>query len=250
MRVSRASCERAARVDATMPDVPAKFLAPPTGGPAARKPRKRGKRKGGVTKAKADRAKPSDAADSDFDSRDGTSDASDGSGPESEDEGDDGYRKGGYHPVRVGDTYKDGRYVVLEKLGWGHFSTCWLCDDTATGAKVALKVQKSAQHYTEAAMDEIKRSSERSRTCAPSIGGRGPRPATATPPSPGAQLALGHVRAGRGGGWERSGGFRGGGFVRAGAAPGRREGCAAAGQLRAQRTERDARVHDVRGAGG
>ena len=137
-----------------MPDVPAKFLAPPTGGPAG-KPRKRGKRKGGVTKAKADRAKPSDAADSDFDSRDGTSDASDGSGPESEDEGDDGYRKGGYHPVRVGDTYKDGRYVVLEKLGWGHFSTCWLCDDTATGAKVALKVQKSAQHYTEAAMDEI-----------------------------------------------------------------------------------------------
>ena len=137
-----------------MPDVPAKFLAPPTGGPAG-KPRKRGKRKGGAAKAKADRAKPSDAADSDFDSRDGASDASDASEPESEDEGDDGYRKGGYHPVRVGETYKDGRYVILEKLGWGHFSTCWLCDDTSTGAKVALKVQKSAQHYTEAARDEI-----------------------------------------------------------------------------------------------
>eukprot|EP01047_Picozoa_sp_COSAG01_P046987 COSAG01_NODE_4450_length_5008_cov_2.475657_5_plen_77_part_00 len=32
---------------------------------------------------------------------------------------------GGYHPVRVGDLY-NGRYVVLHKLGWGHFSTVWM----------------------------------------------------------------------------------------------------------------------------
>lgn len=31
----------------------------------------------------------------------------------------------------------------------------WLCDDLQTRAKVALKVQKSAEHYTEAAYDEI-----------------------------------------------------------------------------------------------
>jgi Serine/threonine protein kinase len=75
---------------------------------------------------------------------------------ESEDEGADFYRKGGYHPVAVGDTYKDGRYVVREKLGWGHFSTVWICDDVQhPGTRVALKVQKSASHYTEAARDEI-----------------------------------------------------------------------------------------------
>jgi hypothetical protein len=36
---------------------------------------------------------------------------------------------GGYHPVEVGDTYRNGRYLVLKKLGWGHFSTVWLCWD-------------------------------------------------------------------------------------------------------------------------
>ncbi|KAK9904075.1 hypothetical protein WJX75_003847 [Coccomyxa subellipsoidea] len=78
-----------------------------------------------------------------------------GSDEDSEDEGTEGYRKGGYHPVRIGEKYKDGRYVVLRKLGWGHFSTVWLVQDTKTGVEAALKVQKSAQHYTEAARDEI-----------------------------------------------------------------------------------------------
>ncbi|KAH6793583.1 ser/arg-rich protein kinase 4 [Perilla frutescens var. hirtella] len=73
----------------------------------------------------------------------------------SEDEGTDDYRRGGYHAVRIGDTFKHGRYVVQSKLGWGHFSTVWLAWDTQKSIHVALKVQKSAQHYTEAAMDEI-----------------------------------------------------------------------------------------------
>ncbi|KAJ7976032.1 Protein kinase [Quillaja saponaria] len=73
----------------------------------------------------------------------------------SEDEGTEDYRRGGYHAVRVGDTFKSGRYVVQSKLGWGHFSTVWLAWDTKHSRYVALKVQKSAQHYTEAAMDEI-----------------------------------------------------------------------------------------------
>ena len=50
--------------------------------------------------------------------------------------------------------YND-RYTVLRKLGWGHFSTVWLCLDQHTDAFVALKVQKSAEHYTEAAVDEV-----------------------------------------------------------------------------------------------
>ncbi|XWS66769.1 hypothetical protein CRYUN_Cryun05aG0229000 [Craigia yunnanensis] len=73
----------------------------------------------------------------------------------SEDEGTEDYRRGGYHAVRIGDTFKNGRYVVQSKLGWGHFSTVWLARDTQLSRYVALKVQKSAQHYTEAAMDEI-----------------------------------------------------------------------------------------------
>lgn len=48
----------------------------------------------------------------------------------SEDEGTQDYRRGGYHAVRIGDTFKNGRYVVQSKLGWGHFSTVWLAWDT------------------------------------------------------------------------------------------------------------------------
>ena len=66
------------------------------------------------------------------------------------------YCKGGYHPVSVGETYNNGKYVVVRKLGWGHFSTVWLSRDTASGKHVALKVVRSAAHYTETAIDEIK----------------------------------------------------------------------------------------------
>jgi hypothetical protein len=65
------------------------------------------------------------------------------------------YCKGGYHPVKIGDLYAQ-RYHVLRKLGWGHFSTVWLCWDFKAIRFVALKIVKSAKHYTEAAADEIK----------------------------------------------------------------------------------------------
>ncbi|GAC74159.1 ras-related GTPase [Moesziomyces antarcticus T-34] len=66
------------------------------------------------------------------------------------------YGKGGYHPVHVGDTFSDGRYLIVRKLGWGHFSTVWLAKDNKMKRHVALKVVKSAPHYTETALDEIK----------------------------------------------------------------------------------------------
>jgi len=66
------------------------------------------------------------------------------------------YCKGGYHPVQVGEQYKEGKYTVVRKLGWGHFSTVWLSKDNTTGKHVALKVVRSAAHYTETALDEIK----------------------------------------------------------------------------------------------
>lgn len=47
---------------------------------------------------------------------------------------------GGYHPVKLGEKFKQGRYVVLKKLGWGHFSTVWLVLDTHTHTFAALKV--------------------------------------------------------------------------------------------------------------
>jgi serine/threonine-protein kinase SRPK3 len=66
------------------------------------------------------------------------------------------YCKGGYHPVQVGENFKDGKYTVVRKLGWGHFSTVWLSRDNKSGKHVALKVVRSAAHYTETAIDEIK----------------------------------------------------------------------------------------------
>jgi len=65
------------------------------------------------------------------------------------------YVKGGYHPVKIGDLFHN-RYHVIRKLGWGHFSTVWLCWDLQDKKFVALKVVKSASHYTETALDEIK----------------------------------------------------------------------------------------------
>uniref|UniRef100_A0A8C1XU47 non-specific serine/threonine protein kinase n=1 Tax=Cyprinus carpio TaxID=7962 RepID=A0A8C1XU47_CYPCA len=65
------------------------------------------------------------------------------------------YCKGGYHHVKIGDLF-NGRYHVIRKLGWGHFSTVWLAWDIQGKCFVAMKVVKSAEHYTETALDEIK----------------------------------------------------------------------------------------------
>lgn len=73
---------------------------------------------------------------------------------EDDDEDEESYKPGGYHPVRIGDVFND-RFKVTEKLGWGHFSTVWKCFDMQTSHYVALKVQKSAKQYHEAAKDEV-----------------------------------------------------------------------------------------------
>ncbi|XP_054880948.1 SRSF protein kinase 2-like [Poeciliopsis prolifica] len=65
------------------------------------------------------------------------------------------YGIGGYYRVEIGEIFVD-RYQVLKKLGWGHFSTVWLCWDMVTKHFVALKVVKSAEMFTESALDEIK----------------------------------------------------------------------------------------------
>ncbi|KAF5937981.1 hypothetical protein HYC85_025487 [Camellia sinensis] len=77
------------------------------------------------------------------------------SGSEEEDEGIDSYRKGGYHAVRVGDSFSGGRYIAQRKLGWGQFSTVWLAYDIQFSRYVALKIQKSAPQFAQAALHEI-----------------------------------------------------------------------------------------------
>ncbi|KAG2731784.1 hypothetical protein G9P44_005371 [Scheffersomyces stipitis] len=54
------------------------------------------------------------------------------------------------------ENYKNGKYTLVRKLGWGHFSTVWLARDNDKHSHVAMKIVRSAKHYTETAVDEIK----------------------------------------------------------------------------------------------
>ncbi|KAH3760616.1 CMGC SRPK kinase [Pelomyxa schiedti] len=77
-----------------------------------------------------------------------------GGAEDEEDEGTADYKKGGYHPVSLGDVFSS-RYTIVSKVGWGHFSTVWRAHDTNLNKDVAMKIVKSAHRYTEAARDEI-----------------------------------------------------------------------------------------------
>ena len=57
----------------------------------------------------------------------------------SEDEGMPDYKIGGYHCMHIGEVLVD-RYVIMQKLGWGHFSTVWLAKDIHYNTYVALKI--------------------------------------------------------------------------------------------------------------
>jgi serine/threonine-protein kinase SRPK3 len=39
------------------------------------------------------------------------------------------------------------RYVLIQKLGWGHFSTVWLAKDFKYNNYAAVKIMKSSPHY-------------------------------------------------------------------------------------------------------
>lgn len=49
------------------------------------------------------------------------------------------YRPGGYHPIMIGDMLHD-RYRIVDKLGFGGYSTVWLAHDSLLGHYVAVKV--------------------------------------------------------------------------------------------------------------
>lgn len=52
------------------------------------------------------------------------------------------YSPGGYHPIHIGDELS--HYTVIDKLGWGAYSTVWLATDSGNdGAFVVISVSKS-----------------------------------------------------------------------------------------------------------
>ncbi|KGO64501.1 hypothetical protein PITC_099610 [Penicillium italicum] len=58
------------------------------------------------------------------------------------------YRRGGYHPVTLGECLKAGRYKVLHKLGWGGYSTVWAArDQRLEQTYVAIKISIAETEY-------------------------------------------------------------------------------------------------------
>ncbi|KAI1483538.1 kinase-like protein [Daldinia eschscholtzii] len=49
------------------------------------------------------------------------------------------YRPGGYHPITIGDTL-GGQYCIVDKLGFGGYSTVWLAYNDSSKHYVAIKV--------------------------------------------------------------------------------------------------------------
>ena len=70
------------------------------------------------------------------------------------DEGLEDYKIDGYHPVHIGEILLE-RYIIMQKLGFGHFSTAWLALDSKYGNYVCIKIQKSENRYIYAAYDEV-----------------------------------------------------------------------------------------------
>ncbi|RAK99653.1 kinase domain protein [Aspergillus ibericus CBS 121593] len=60
------------------------------------------------------------------------------------------YGPGGYHPIMIGDVLR-GRYRIVDKLGFGGYSTVWLALDTSSHRYVAVKVgiADSSLHETD-----------------------------------------------------------------------------------------------------
>ena len=54
------------------------------------------------------------------------------------DEGLEDYKPNGYHPVHIGEILLE-RYIIMQKLGFGHFSTAWLALDSKYGNYVCIK---------------------------------------------------------------------------------------------------------------
>ena len=63
------------------------------------------------------------------------------------------FKEDGYHPIHMGEIL-DNRYIVLKKMGWGHFSTVWLVFNIKDKRLYALKVMRSHPKYIQTGIDE------------------------------------------------------------------------------------------------
>lgn len=89
-----------------------------------------------------------------FDRKNSSSNSSSSSSESDNDNEDfEDYRVDGYHPSHVGEII-DSKYILLKKLGWGHFSCVWLAFKLSDKQLYALKIQKSAEKYIESAFEE------------------------------------------------------------------------------------------------
>ncbi|KAM6481756.1 kinase-like domain-containing protein [Trichoderma sp. SZMC 28011] len=57
------------------------------------------------------------------------------------------YCHGGYHPVHLNDLLCDGRYRILDKLGFGSFATVWLARDEVKEIYVSIKIAVAEQSH-------------------------------------------------------------------------------------------------------
>lgn len=73
------------------------------------------------------------------------------------------YKRGGYHPIHLGDCLNQGRYRILHKLGWGGHSTVWAAKDQRLGTYVAVKISVSERQH-----DQIDRCLQIRRAIKPS----------------------------------------------------------------------------------
>ncbi|GJJ15341.1 hypothetical protein Clacol_009617 [Clathrus columnatus] len=74
------------------------------------------------------------------------------------------YRPGGYHPVELGDKFKNGTYTVIRKLGYGGFSTVWLAVDSPNKQYVALKIMIAKESSTDTELEIIQFLFQKSNT--------------------------------------------------------------------------------------
>ncbi|RFU28879.1 hypothetical protein B7463_g7462, partial [Scytalidium lignicola] len=58
------------------------------------------------------------------------------------------YKPGGFHPVCLGDTFKDGRYEIYHKLGFGGYSTVWLAKDKQTKLSQEVEILQQLRSYS------------------------------------------------------------------------------------------------------
>lgn len=66
------------------------------------------------------------------------------------------YCPGGFHPIKLGDRLCDGRYSIVQNLGFGGSSTVWLASDQKKQEWVAINM-KTADSVSESQEEDILR---------------------------------------------------------------------------------------------